>query len=462
MTTESEALAQVLRAAVSDVDTPADFAETALRKGKRRKQRVRASMVGAALAVTAMLGGLLSGVPSWRADSEQLTPASDVRLSRPTTGELAGDAAFLARARTTWERELAAHVEVAASIAPAGCWEAVGRPHVLWASRTGAGPAAVLVQALRAKGSCESPLPKGGLTVIGVFGTDISDGREHLLGVDTGGGGVFLLGPNAVVIAAQESQARYFSPQVEFAPDGTASRRWTELVYQNGIAVSSAAAPDSPWGSASVFVKHKPADPGASMSAQNRVRPVETDLTRARLTGRGGGLPLPGLQWATLQGHLSGPVLSLAERRQRFTDALDHFRFTDPAFREWYTAGRSGATQLGGWDITAALPDGRTVIVSERVIGNDIRSYAALFRVDRAERVVRGSKIDRGAALPVVVRLPDAQGWIVAHQGAALRWRSAGGAWNAVPGDAALLPDLADTVEVVLPGKAPVEVALPR
>ncbi|GAA4021898.1 hypothetical protein GCM10022247_52650 [Allokutzneria multivorans] len=462
MTTESEALAQVLRSAVSDVDTPAGFAEAALRKGKRRKQRMRASMVGAALAVTAMLGGLLSGVPSWRADSDRLTPASDVRLSTPTTGDLAGDAEFLANARATWERELAAHVEVGASLARAGCWDAVGQPHVSWANSSSAGPVALVMQALRAKGSCDSPLPPGGLVVVGLFGTDIADGKQHLMGLDAGGGGVFLIGPDTVVVALQESQARFFSRRAEYAADGTASREWTPFIFQDGVAVAAVAEPDSSRGSAAVFVKHKPVDPGAAVPPQDRVRPVETDAVRARVTGPGNGLPLPGLQWTTLKGHLSGPLLSLTERRQRFTDALDHFRLTDPAFRGWYTSDRAGVNQPGGWDITAQLPDGRTVIVSEHVAGHENESYAALFRGDRAERVVRGPKIDRAAALPVVVRLPDAQGWVVAQQGAALRWRSAGGAWNLVPGDAALLPDAADTVEVTLPGRTAVEVALPR
>ena len=48
---------------------------------------------------------------------------------------------------------------------------------------------------------------------------------------------------------------------------------------------------------------------------------------------------------------------------------------------------------------------------------------------------------DAGATLPVRVRLPDEQGWVVANLSATVRWRVGGGEWTSAVHSAALVPD---------------------
>jgi hypothetical protein len=62
--------------------------------------------------------------------------------------------------------------------------------------------------------------------------------------------------------------------------------------------------------------------------------------------------------------------------------------------------------------------------------------------------------------LPVAIRLPDAQGWVIAQKDADLSYCAGDGDWTAIGHNAALLPD-ATTVHVVRNGQ-PHEVPLTR
>jgi hypothetical protein len=65
--------------------------------------------------------------------------------------------------------------------------------------------------------------------------------------------------------------------------------------------------------------------------------------------------------------------------------------------------------------------------------------------------------LNHSEALPVRLRVPDGQGWVVAHYGAQLQYRaSADGAWQDAGSDAALLPDNAAQVQVTKNGNATV------
>ncbi|SDM53849.1 hypothetical protein [Allokutzneria albata] len=468
MNTDSDALGRVLRAAVSDVDTPAGFAEAALHRGKRRRKRVRGAMIGSALAVTALVGGLISGVPAWVADSAHITPADDPRLSRPTGGDLAGDAEFLSQSRILWNRELQAQLEFTFTGLSANCWEVFGEPRVYWAGRTGNGPASVVMQPLRATRACDDVVDATS-TAVGLVGTDAVDKGVHLLGVVVKGAGhdedeVFQFGPAGnTVVALQESRARYVSHRADVHKDGKVTRSWKELDYRDGVAVADIEQPAQPspyLQTDPAFTKRLQADPGATIPPEDRVQPFPTSRSRGMVTRRGTGGSFSHLGWTSVRGDLGGPRLDFAERVRRFTDVLAQRGYSDPAFRGRKLSERAGGGQPGGWHITAALPDGRTAIVGEEPINGAVHIYAVLYRGDVVDQVLYGAPTGGGSALPVQLRLPDGQGWIVARQGGRLQWRSDTGQWNGLPGDAALIPDTATTVQVVAPELATVDVAL--
>ncbi|WP_162788463.1 hypothetical protein [Amycolatopsis albispora] len=60
--------------------------------------------------------------------------------------------------------------------------------------------------------------------------------------------------------------------------------------------------------------------------------------------------------------------------------------------------------------------------------------------------------MDPAAALPVRLRLPDGQGWVVAAKGARLDYRT-GEAREGDFADAALIPDAATQVQIRHPGR---------
>ncbi|SDM33977.1 hypothetical protein [Allokutzneria albata] len=459
--TDTDTLGRVLRAAVSDVDSPAGFAEAALRKGRRRRSRVRAALASAAVAVTVITGGVLTGMPAWKSASDSITPATDARLGKPTRGDLAGDAEFVDRARSVWRAELPDLLGRVTNTRPGACWAVLGEPHVYWAGRTADGSAAVVMQTIRSTpATCPVNVEPRQTTAVGLVGTDVHS-RFHLLGVVASGFGnqaaeVFLFGPGeSTVIALEESQARYVSPAPAVGPDGRVAREWQELVFRDGVATMRLDRATSPPDRLKArFAKRKPAEPGETVPDQDLVPAFTTFHVQAvidKWIGNAG--PAPYLGWSAVRGDLGGPRQDPAERARRFVGALNRGGHTDPADREPGLPAREGWGQPGGWHVTAELPDRRTVVLGEHLIGDVTHLFAVLWRGDEVDRVVPGGPVDGSRPLPVKLRLPDGQGWIVAHEGSRLRWRSGDGPWTALPGDAALLPEQATHVEVFTGGR---------
>jgi hypothetical protein len=107
----------------------------------------------------------------------------------------------------------------------------------------------------------------------------------------------------------------------------------------------------------------------------------------------------------------------------------------------------------GSWSIRGATPDGSQFLAGEVRLEND-PSHAYVLVGDG---LVTGAQVDPGATLPVALKLPDNQGWLVANVGATLRCRRGSDGWLSVGRDAALLPARATAVEVTRPGR-PTEV----
>lgn len=69
--------------------------------------------------------------------------------------------------------------------------------------------------------------------------------------------------------------------------------------------------------------------------------------------------------------------------------------------------------------------------------------------VGLAPQIVDAGPVDRNAVLPVRFRIPDGGGWVVAHRGTNLSYRTTpDGRWQDTGDDAAWLPDNATQVKV--------------
>lgn len=110
----------------------------------------------------------------------------------------------------------------------------------------------------------------------------------------------------------------------------------------------------------------------------------------------------------------------------------------------------------GQWVAVAGLPDGRTAIVTERVVPfHPNRLFAVILNGDMVvQRVVAGPEIKAGTH-PVAMRMPDGKGWVGARYGATLGYQTSGGSlWQKGGEDAALLPEGAVHARSVTGGTA--------
>ena len=113
-------------------------------------------------------------------------------------------------------------------------------------------------------------------------------------------------------------------------------------------------------------------------------------------------------------------------------------------------AGRYSSDGLPVWTASGRLPDGTEVVVSDAYLDADpSHAYAVLVR-DGESRVVHGGEVDRFAVLPIVLRLPDGMGTVVARSQARLTWSSATTPWQEMGFGAALVPPDATRVRVTL------------
>jgi hypothetical protein len=129
-----------------------------------------------------------------------------------------------------------------------------------------------------------------------------------------------------------------------------------------------------------------------------------------------------------------------ADRRSR-ADLDNVDGYTDPY---GYAFGRGGRS----WYIRGATPDRRPFVVQTLTL--DDRRPRVFLIMEREPRFP-GFADPRGP-MPVQVRLPGAQGIVIACQGAELCYRVKAGAWLPVGPDAALVPAAATRARATRPG----------
>jgi hypothetical protein len=422
-----------------------DFTDRVVSAGRRRVRRARVRGVAIAVAVVMAGGG---ATVAWR-DATGTAIVADHRLVQPTAGDLAGDAGLIERAVRAWHVGLPyAHSgeEAVAALR--------GEPHVYWAGTTKSGPAAVVLQ---------EGAHRGQVGIVGLVATDAASGAFRLLGEYPEGQGaplVFAFGPaDRTLLTLDPGVPLYISMVPVTGPDGMVTRDWRRMPLADGVALAEVPAGGDP---DAVRVLARRAPPGASerdTTGQHWVQETsqyveQADAVRAgRDTATVTVVPDSDslLSWSNRD---PGVPLRIGRSTQVHDDggillrAVGESGFLDP---------QVGIHGSGSWEVVAGLPDGRTALLGQVHLGSDQAPvFAVLLDATGAvDAVIPGGPADRDAPVPVRVRLPDGQGWLVAAYGSSLAYRApGGGAWVEAGRDAALLPDTATEVRAAADGGA--------
>ena len=411
-------LTRAMGAATADLAPRPGFTDDVLRGAKRRRNRRRA---GGALALAAVLGVVTIATSLPDTVTVPAAPGAELwkLVDRPTRGELADDSAYLAEVRQAWLTGMDQSPNH-------GDRALTGETRIVWAGETPAGRTALVAQ--RGEGGVALGVVAGNPPVV----------------VTSSPAGVrvppaFLFGPeDRVLLALDGGTPLQWSRWVE-KEDGRGERAWQPIPVEDGVALV-----------------HLPegAPPTAEVMADSGLLTLRASAYKVGFDLQSKPIPVRTVDWPQHPklGLDSAKSPSLLDR-----DLPDQFLidqgYLDPRVKALVT----------GFHVVADLPDGRSVTAFEMVPAMNARSrfYAVIQSPDGTPvSVTYGGPIDRDAALPAKVRLPDGQGWIVAAYGSSLAFRADEEAqWQPLGKDAALVPDTGQ-VQVSTPGKEPVVVNL--
>jgi hypothetical protein len=462
---QTDVLGRAMREATAELGPPPDFTSRVVRRGRRRQVRRRASLV-AGLAVLAVLAGM-PAVGGWPGSTGNDVSA-DPRLAEPTRGDLAGDRQFMNTVVRAWR----AGMPVSPNDSRGLFNDLRGQAHVYWAGTTPAGRAAVVLQQayLHSHGNLSPEDANQMQTLVGLVAVDPKDGGLKLVtdqyrADGEPAPGYFQFGPgDRTILVVDRGRPLYFSPAPVNRSDGRVVRDWAQMSIVDGVAMTELPEGTAPADARVLVRDRRPAPDDKSRDGLLYLEPASQyldfadKLRRGETFSLGSSLEERRLQWRQPE----GPVL-VGQSPQMppgwsaaFNQALEEYGMLDLGV---------DAQAWGLWNVLAGLPDGRTAIVSELMQGqHPSRLYAVLLdRAGEVQAVQAGDVVDTKAVLPVAMRMPDGQGWVVAAYGSHLRYRTAnGGQWVDGGDNAALLPDRAADVQVNRPGQGPAVVTLPR
>jgi hypothetical protein len=466
---DDAAVRAALRGAVEELRPRPDFLGDVRSGGRRRLYRRRAAV---ALSLVALLGAGGAAVAVELPRQSVMTASERHLLDLPTSGDLAGDTLFRDEVLTAWDRS---H-EVSPNADRRVFDDLRGKARVVWLGHTPIGRGAVVVQEAyvhRGEGVGDDDL---GLTVLVGFLSD--DGnllRVVADGFATPGdraSGVYaaVLGQDPRLVMAFDSDRHRLeaSDGLTYRPDGRVVRTWTPLGDDATVGIVSApgapdvASPDDGDGVGFLAIPDR-ADPefvvirrsgepdsaGTTWLAGSESRPAGGSIAPDRR-----------LNWTAAADRASYPVLRAGTAAG--WGSPDH-RALDLVFEGALDRAAGGAaarsTMQSLWFAYGTTPAGARFVVGERQYDDE---PSHVYAVLDGHRVVHGGSIDLRAPLPVVVRLPDGGGTVVARYGARLRWRTGGASWSGPATSAALVPAGTTQVEVRLPGKGAEVVDLPQ
>ncbi|WP_328990027.1 hypothetical protein OG394_27680 [Kribbella sp. NBC_01245] len=432
--TETE-LQSRLTATVADVEPPVDLLDRVRTGGSKRLRRRWLTAVATMAVATVAVGGMIAigaGIESFDANADaaanakQTTATDDPYayfLNKPTKGNLAGDQEYLDEVLRAWDRSHGRSLNNDRGIFD----HLKGEAHVVWAGETPAGPAAMVIQRAELRHHDNIQLSREGLfTLAGFIGMG-EDGKPQVVADAYPAPGVggpamaFVVGTNekALVVLDTGAPEVGVSMQREYPPTGGSTRTYEQLTFREGAAVVQL--PPGATGM-TVRVNTLPANgpgrigvayyaPGAPAELDQRVWP---------------DLPAQG-EWPASPGL---PALTEAE-----VDAFG--RAVEKASDE-----PSGMAYHSIWHAYAKTPNGDRVVVGEYGLDRDpSRIFAHVTSPDGKTKTVGGGIPQRDAPLPVAIRLPDGQGWLVAAYQAQLSYQRQDGTWSQPMPNALLVPD---------------------
>jgi hypothetical protein len=432
MTIDENDVRAVLRRATDHLTGPPGLLDEVRRGGRRRMVRRRAVLIAAvAVAASAPVGGALRysrrGYPT-----EVASPIFD----QPTRGDLAGDEAYLREVRAVWRHQL---TEDRSGIGMRG------DPHVVWAGRTPAGPAAYVTQRHANPVVDES----GPLIGEGAFVEPTADGPvlttiESITEADFGRiSPAVLLGPDRdVLLVLDTGTPVQLSPDLRYTADGKIKRTFRPVAFRDGAAVLRVPAQRT---KITIALSRTP------ISLENSV-----NITNAQqVLFPNGNSPrppehvhiLPGAQqvWGDPAKHET-PSAPGADPLADYVDTVGYHT-------------NDGSPLLSIYGIT---PDGRRLMLQTIQYDDDpARVIAMLARGNGPFTVAASAFADWKAPLPVRLRLPNGQGVLVAAERATLSYRVGAEKWRDAGRDAALLPATATHIRVTAPGGSTTVTAAP-
>jgi hypothetical protein len=424
-----------LRDVTDGLELPQDFTRQVLNGGRRRRRPRGIAVATSAAAVIALGAGsavvVLHDAPSTN------------QVAEPTKGNLAGDHAFLDQARAAWRTGLSFAPDAASRFYD----DRRGDPRVLWAGDTPAGRAAIVAQQVNVSEDIPADVPVGLQDVEGLFAIDPTDGKLKL--VDVAGIGetqrgladLYKFGPDdrTMLIVDRGKPLAYAYGYVQ--GEGKFKYEWHPVEPRDGVAIVRIPEGSDPRETVGFEGANPPAVLGDEY-IQPFYRWTSSMYMGARLTDPTYRVPkLDLLPWKKIW-ELGTP---LEENSPTQLDAI------------WglYITGVEGGINdyhVSDWTITVGLPDKRIVILKEDKRGTETPRLTALVAKNvnlDTHDMIDGGAVDRDAVLPVRFRIPDGGGWIVAHRGTNLSYRTTpDGQWQDTGDDAALLPDNATQVKV--------------
>lgn len=389
-----------------------------VRQGGHGRLVRRRSLLGTGLAT--VVAGAAS--TTWWSRGGSPTPTGSWLLDNPTAGNLASDMRYLQRVRAEW---LKLYGE------PPNDAVMRGEPHIVWAGSTPAGPAAFVAQRYQAA---------AGLSMVVAFVEPTASGpglvqpstytpsdpnntipRAVLIGED-----------RDVLVVLDTDEPIRWSEKLTYRADGRIDRTFRPVAFADGMAV--------------LRVPPQRALLSIALRAGGSATPTSVAIVNGDQVAFP-DLKTPGssVQYRDLPGLVKvWPADPSAAEQEADAWVAEPLRpYLDEAGYQPQVVGPA-------WVIRGTTPDGRRLVLrTPSAYDSKLRILVFVGPSRAATKVMYGGELHPDAPLPITIRLPDKQGVLVAGESVKLRYRTARAAhWLPVQGDAALLPDAAEVVEV--------------
>lgn len=418
-------LVTALRHATEELAPRAGFADDVVIGARKRSARNRATIAIALTGTAALVAAVVVATPRSLSDpppGAQVTPPVKVdRFMNHQGGEHIGDTGRSTDVLEAWT---------------AGLWrwpadpandydDRPGDPHVYWSGDTPYGDAAIVVERVTLRSNTERLLT-------GVVSTATDSPGLQLLGVqvgDPGEAGHFVLPDNRTILTiARPAMRLWVSPQILYDTP-VSEREWTQVPVRDGVGIFQLPEGANPLNTRLVAAEQ-------DVIPNRRNAAASTNLSLA-LTVRFPVAVAPqpfrrGLPWRVQVD--DGQVRELFDPAEHFVSALRMSEKLDPySYRE----------QQPPWLISMRSPAGFLIIGEKQELDQQAYIYALTSAIDGTSTVERLAAADPDALLPVVYRISEGGGWVVAAIGKQFSYRtSQTTTWsNPIQGLGTLPPD---------------------